>query len=352
MKEKLIEMLAAQGKDLELLLQNSEKIKLEHVGNKVFLRGLIEISNHCSKNCYYCGIRKGNAKNSRYFLSDDEILNAARYAFEHRFGSIVLQGGELESVKHTQKITGILRKIRAEFGTDLGITLSLGEQNKETLLEWKDAGAHRYLLRIETSNSDLYYKIHPEDNAHSFDKRIESIELLKECGYQTGSGVMIGLPFQTLGNLADDLLFFKKTDIDMCGMGPYIEHEDTPLYQYRHLLLSKEERFTLALKMIAALRHLMPDINIAATTAMQSLHPQGRSLALKYGANIAMPNLTPTVYRESYLLYENKPGVADDSIQAHHKFEKEVESINGVIGYNEWGDSRHFQIKIVSLPSN
>lgn len=345
-KNDLINILSATGDHLNNILNNAQKIKIDNVGNQVFLRGLIEWSNYCSKDCLYCGIHSSNSKIIRYQVSDEEVLNAAQYAFEHHFGSIVVQGGELSSPQHTKIVSQLLRKIKSEF-PELGITLSLGEQNKETFLEWREAGAHRYLLRIESSNPDLYYKIHPQNKQHSYEHRIESLYLLKECDYQLGSGVMIGLPFQTIEDLANDLLFFKELDIDMCGMGPYIEHEDTILYQYRHLLLPKNKRFELGLKMVAGLRLLMPDINIAATTAMQSLHPQGRGLAIKYGANVAMPNLTPKKYRNSYILYEDKPGITEDSWESHHQFEEEIAAVNCVIGYDRWGDSKHYQAKKV-----
>jgi biotin synthase len=208
--------------------------------------------------------------------------------------------------------------------------------------QWFEAGAHRYLLRIETSSRELYAKIHPNNPLHDFDQRLTALHNLKELGYQAGTGVMIGLPFQTIENLADDLLFFKTLDIDMVGMGPYIEHSETPLYAYRHLLLPPEQRFFLALKMIAVLRLLMPDINIAATTALQTLHPMGREKAVLAGANIMMPNHTPGKYRGNYLLYENKPCVDEEAEQCRNCLEVRMHLVGSEIGYGEWGDSRHF----------
>ena len=235
----------------------------------------------------------------------------------------------------------LLKEIKKLSNNELGITLSCGEQTKETYQRWFESGAHRYLLRIEASNRELYYKIHPNTQKHSFEKRLEALSFLKETGYQVGSGVMIGLPFQTFENLADDLLFLKKMDIDMCGMGPYIEHEDTPLYQYRHLLKTKQERFDLALNMIATLRLLMPDINIAAATALQAIDPAGREKALAVGANIIMPNITPAKYRESYLLYEGKP-VWKENNGGNTDPELQMDLKDFEIGYGVWGDSKHF----------
>ena len=208
---------------------------------------------------------------------------------------------------------------------ELGITLSCGEQSNETYRRWFESGAHRYLLRIESSTPELYAKIHPQNELHSFDKRLKSLQLLKEIGYQVGTGVMIGLPFQTMENLADDLLFLKQIDVDMVGMGPYIEHEDNPLYEFRHLLKTKQERFDLALKMVAALRLLMPDINIAAATALQAIDPAGREKALAIGANVIMPNLTPCDFRKEYQLYEDKPCLDEDAELCKNCLEARIE---------------------------
>jgi biotin synthase len=205
-----------------------------------------------------------------------------------------------------------------------------------------NAGAHRYLLRIETSNRELYYKLHPGDDRHSFDTRLSAILQLRAEGYQVGTGVMIGLPFQTIEHLAGDLLFFQSLDIDMVGMGPYLEHSQTPLYQYHHLLLPSEKRLELTLKMVAVQRFLMPDLNIAATTALQVLHPEGREMAVLAGANIIMPNMTLPEHRPDYLIYEHKPGVDDDAGISKSKLEQTLHNAGITIGYGEWGDSRHF----------
>jgi biotin synthase len=331
-----------RGEDRTRLFQSARQVKLREVGNKVYFRGLIEFSNICSKDCLYCGIRKGNVKVLRYDASDDQILNACRFAWENRFASVVLQSGELSSPAFVKRVDGLLKKIKQLSNGELGITLSCGEQTPETYRRWFESGAHRYLLRIESSNRELYYKIHPGNEIHLFEKRVAALGFLKDAGYQVGTGVMIGLPFQTVENLADDLLFMKKLDIDMCGMGPYIEHEDTPLYAHRHLLASKQERFDLALNMIAVLRLLMPDINIAAATALQAIDPAGREKALAVGANVLMPNLTPCEFREEYQLYENKPCLDEDAELCRNCLEARVELSGDEIGYGEWGDSKHF----------
>ena len=305
----------------------------------------VEFSNICSKDCFYCGIRKSNANVVRYDATDDEVLSACKFAWENRFGSVVLQSGELSSPAFVNRIDHLLKEIKHLSNGELGITLSCGEQSRETYKRWFESGAHRYLLRIESSTRDLYNKIHPDNELHSFNKRIESLQYLKECGYQVGTGVMIGLPFQTIGNLADDLLFLKEIDVDMVGMGPYIEHEDTPLYEFRNLLETKQERFDLALKMIAILRLLMPDINIAAATALQAIDPVGREKALKVGANVIMPNLTPCTYRKEYQLYEDKPCLDEDADLCRNCLEARIEMAGSEIGYGEWGDSLHFSAR-------
>jgi biotin synthase len=341
-REELVFLLSLKGEERQIFLRKAADVKKSVVGKKVYFRGLVEFSNICSKDCLYCGIRIGNKKVVRYNATDEEILEACRFAWENRFGSVVLQSGELESKVFVTRVDNLLRKIKQLSNNELGITLSCGEQSLDTYRRWFESGAHRYLLRIEASNRELYYKIHPETPKHSFERRVEALHFLRETGYQVGTGVMIGLPFQTLEDLAGDLLFFKKTDIDMCGMGPYIEHEHTPLYQFRHLLKTKHERFDLALNMIAALRIIMPDINIAAATALQAIDPAGREKALTVGANVIMPNLTPCEYRKEYLLYEDKPCLDEDAELCRNCLEARIEMEGSEIGYGEWGDSKHF----------
>ncbi|MBA4408760.1 MAG: [FeFe] hydrogenase H-cluster radical SAM maturase HydE [Odoribacter sp.] len=341
-RDELVLLLNAEGDERQQLFQRAKSVKLEIVGNKVYFRGLIEFSNICSKDCLYCGIRKSNEKVLRYEATDEEILDACRFAWINRFGSVVLQSGEISSPTFVKRMISILRKIKEISNGELGITLSCGEQTLETYRQWRESGAHRYLLRIESSNPELYRKIHPENDFHSFDRRLQALKDLKTAGYQVGTGVMIGMPFQSIEDLADDLLFLKRMDVDMVGMGPYLEHEDTPLYKFRSLLKTKLERFDLALKMIATLRLLMPDINIAAATALQAIDPAGREKALTIGANILMPNLTPCKYRKEYQLYEDKPCLDEDAELCRNCLEARIELAGCEIGYGEWGNSKHF----------
>ncbi len=231
-KQDLILLLDANKADTKLIFRKANAIKREYIGNKVHFRGLIEFSNICSKNCYYCGIRQDNKDTLRYNISDEDILNAVKFAYDNNYGSVVLQSGELSNPTFVNRIDNLLKEIKRITNNEIGVTISLGEQTEETYKRWFDSGAHRYLLRIEATNKELFYKIHPNNSSHNFEERLECLNRLKRVGYQTGTGVMIGLPFQTTEDLADDLLFFKSMDMDMIGMGPYIEHEQTPLYNH------------------------------------------------------------------------------------------------------------------------
>lgn len=341
-KQDIIAMLNAEGDDKTLLFKKSRKITDENIGNKVHLRGLIEYSNMCVKDCFYCGIRKSNKKLNRYTISDKEVIECATYALENKYASIVIQAGERSDKAFISKITALLKEIHKIGKGTLGITLSLGEQTLETYKEWFNAGAHRYLLRIESSNKELFNKIHPNNALHSFDTRIEALHNIRKAGFQLGTGVMIGLPHQTVENLAEDLLFLKAMDVDMVGMGPYVEHSDTPLFGVENNFKTRQERLDLAFKMIATLRIVMKDINIAAATALQAIDPMGREKAIKYGANILMPNITPGNFRYNYKLYEDKPCADENPIDCNTCIDVRMSMIGSTVGYNEWGDSKHF----------
>lgn len=344
----IIQLLESSGDDRTLLFRKSAEIKEKYIGRKVWFRGLVEFSNVCGKDCFYCGIRKGNKSLQRYNLSDEEILSAARFAFDNNYGSIALQSGELENEIFAGRIDNLINEIKKLSGGKLGITLSVGEQEADVYRRWFEAGAHRYLLRVESTNEDLYRKIHPDDSKHDFKRRLNCLKSLQDIGYQTGTGVMIGLPFQTLDDLAGDLIFFRDFDIDMCGMGPYIEHEDTPLIKYTSELRPLKERFDLTLKMIAILRIMMKDINIVAATALQAIDPLGREKAVSIGANIIMPNITPGRYRDSYKLYDNKPCTDDSPEDCQSCLEARVSLANSEVVYGEWGDSHHYEKRMKS----
>lgn len=325
------------------LFDEAYKVKVKTVGDMVYLRGLVEISNICRKNCLYCGIRRDNRDTGRYEISDADVLASAEFAYKEGYGSMVIQGGERTDRRFIDRITSLMVEIKKRW--PLGITLSLGEQSREVYREWFEAGAHRYLLRIESSSRKIYEKIHPSDSLHSYDTRVQALVDLRECGYQVGTGVMIGLPFQNATDLADDLLFFKNMDIDMCGMGPYLEHSGTPLYAYCRHLMPRGRRLELSLRMVALLRLLMPDINIAATTAMQAIDPYGREKAIMAGANVLMPNLTVAEVREEYQIYQDKPGIGEDAAISASGIERRLAEMKIPIGLGRWGDSIHYSCK-------
>lgn len=322
-REQLIHYLSG-GNDNELFAA-AAKIKAGTVGGKVYLRGLIEVSNVCRKDCLYCGIRKSNPQIDRYTLSKTQIMSSIDTANGNRFGSIVLQSGEQSTPAFVDFIEDILVTVAAKY-PHLGVTLSLGEQSDETYRRWRAAGAHRYLLRIESSCDELYKKIHP--SGYSLQQRINALKSLKSLDYQVGSGVMIGLPYQSIGNLSDDLLTLSELDIDMCGMGPYVEQSHTPLSTVKSQF-SPEARVELTLRMVALLRIMMPDINIAATTATETLDADGRKKSVAAGANVIMPNLTPADVKDKYCLYNGK--TSTDLSLAHYN-----------IAYGERGDSPHY----------
>ncbi|MBF0484730.1 MAG: [FeFe] hydrogenase H-cluster radical SAM maturase HydE [Candidatus Omnitrophica bacterium] len=323
---------------IQELYRSAYAMKVKHVGKVVYFRGIIELSNICTKNCYYCGIRKGNENIERFQMTDEEVLESAKQAFDMGYGSIVLQSGERSDPKFVDWIEGLILKIKAMSNGKLGLTLSLGEQSKDTYQRWFKAGAHRYLLRIETSSPDLYKKLHPED--HSFEGRINCLKILRELGYQVGTGVMIGLPYQTVEHLAEDIIFFKSMDVDMIGMGPYIAHHDTPLAKE---ISNRLDNFELGLKMIALTRLYLEDVNIASTTALQAIKSDGREQGLLAGANIIMPNITHTKYRRFYQLYDDKPCLDENAEVCRGCLEKRISAIGEKIGYGKWGDSKSFE---------
>ncbi|MHC6178516.1 [FeFe] hydrogenase H-cluster radical SAM maturase HydE [Clostridium sp. JNZ X4-2] len=275
------------------LFKAADRVRKKYVGDEVHLRGLIEFSNICKRNCMYCGLRRDNKKIKRYRILPDEIIKLAKKAVGYGYKTIVMQSGEDDyyTVDRLKYIISDIKKM------DVAVTLSIGEKTFEEYKAFKEAGADRYLIRIETTDPALYAKMDP---GMSHENRKRCLRDLKALGYEVGTGCLIGLPGQSFESLADDILFFKDIDADMVGVGPFIPNEDTPL---------KNERggdFLTSLKVVAISRLLMPNINIPATTAMETLNPRGRSIALQSGANAVMPNVTEGVYRKLYALYPGK----------------------------------------------
>ncbi len=333
---KIVKLLKAKGKDQQELHKKATLVRDKVVSRNVYFRGIIEFSNICQNDCLYCGIRKSNKQLKRYSMSKKEIMDSVKFCNKVKYGSIVLQSGELRTKKFTDFVVDIVSSIKQRF-PKIGITLCVGEQSKRAYERFFEAGAHRYLLRIETSDEKHYGKLHPENM--SFKKRKKCLEYLKEIGYQVGTGVMIGSPFQTIENLANDLLFFKEIDIDMVGMGPFIPSERAPLNNSGN---DAEKNLNLGLNMIATLRLLMPDINIASTTALQAINTIGRELGLKAGANIIMPIVTPTKYRKDYQLYRNKPCIDESLEDCLNCVTNRIKSVGLKPAFGKWGDSKHF----------
>ncbi len=334
------------GEDLDALFSAAYAVKALAVGKSVAFRGLVEAGNVCAKDCLYCGIRKSNGKVARYSMTADEIVACAEFAAREGYGSLVIQSGEIEGEAHTRFIEDVLGRIHH---LGLGVTLSLGEQTEEVYARWKAAGAARYLLRIETSNPELYARLHPA--SHSWERRVECLRALRRCGYQVGTGVMAGLPGQTLTDLARDIVFFGEIDADMIGMGPFIPHEDTPLGNpslpspalTSAAPPSKEDRLLLGLRMIAVTRLYLHDVNIAAATALQALADDGRERGLLAGANVIMPNITDVKYRRSYQLYEGKPCLDEEAAQCRACLRMRIAAIGETIAFGRHGDSPHFR---------
>ena len=328
---------------LEKLRQTAYDLATAEVGNKVFYRGIVELSNICVLDCYYCGIRKSNRTVERYSLSQEEVVEAALWCAEAGYGSCVLQAGERHDQRFVDFVADCVHAIKQQsvsptLPQGLGITLSLGEQTLDTYRRWHTAGATRYLLRIETTNRELFSKIHPAKQ--HLETRLQALDDLKAAGFQVGTGVMIGLPGQTLADLAADIRFFASRDIDMIGMGPYLISQGGAMSAEG--MLEKHKLMSLALKMIAVTRLVLRDVNIAATTALQALEPDGRERGISFGANVTMPNITPRAVRKNYQLYDNKPCTDEDTSDCRSCLEKRVVSAGREVGWNEWGDSRHF----------
>lgn len=283
----------------------ADKARREYYGNSVYIRGLIEIGNICRNDCYYCGIRRSNAACSRYALTQEQILQCCEEGYKLGFRTFVLQGGE--RVLPTDSICAIISAIRARF-EDCAITLSLGEYAREDYAKMRLAGADRYLLRHETANKQHYQRLHPQ--GMSFEGRINCLYALKELGFQVGCGFMVGSPFQTAETLGEDLKFIESFSPDMCGIGPFIPHHETP-FAACPAGTAEETIYLLAL-----VRLIKPNILLPATTALGTISPNGREEGILAGANVVMPNLSPLAVRKKYELYENKICTDEESAQS------------------------------------
>lgn len=300
-------------KSKQLLMEKAHITRLKHFGNKVYMRGLIELTSYCKKDCLYCGLRRSNKEAERYRLSVDDVLECVRKGDKLGYKTFVLQGGE-DGYFTDEKMVEIISVVKSEFPNN-AITLSLGERSYESYKKMFDAGADRYLLRHESASKKLYEDIHPNE---PFENRRNCLKNLKEIGYQSGAGFMVGIPNQTNEDLVNDLLFVKEFEPAMCGIGPFIPHKDTPLKDYGHGSLET------TVIMLAIVRLLLPKVLLPATTALSSIDPKGREQGLKAGGNVIMPNLSPMRVRKKYSLYNNKAYILDEDAEYRNMIEEKI----------------------------
>lgn len=299
------------------LRNEAVRLRKQYYGDKVFTRGLIEFTNYCKNNCYYCGIRKGNCHATRYRLTEDEILECCRKGYALGYRTFVLQGGE-DPYYTDERMVAIIQSIKQEF-PDCALTLSIGEKSYESYQLFRKVGADRYLLRHETAAESLYRSLHPE--VMSLEARKSCLYNLKELGYQVGAGFMVGAPGQTISHIAEDLLFLQDLQPQMVGIGPFIPHHDT---------IYAEERagsVEMTLFLLSVIRIMLPKVLLPATTALGTLDPRGREKGLSAGANVVMPNLSPVKNRKLYELYDNKICTGEEAAECRGCLSKRVESI-------------------------
>lgn len=308
----------------EYAAQKADKVRKEIYGNEIYIRGLIEISNYCKNDCLYCGIRRSNQCCDRYRLNKEQIMQCCAEGYSLGFRTFVLQGGE-DAFYSDTVLCDIIQNIKQQF-PDCAVTLSLGERSKESYLALFDAGADRYLLRHETADKVHYKKLHPQQM--SFENRMCCLHHLKEMGYQTGCGFMVGSPYQSVSTLAKDLKFIEEFQPQMCGIGPFIPHHATPFKDFRN------DSLELTLFLLSLIRLIKPNILLPATTALGSIHPHGREKGILAGGNVVMPNLSPASERKKYELYDNKLYSKEESAQSLEKLRRQMNDIGYTITVN------------------
>lgn len=324
-KAEIVELLTDfDDKAFELITNKANEIKISHYGNAVFVRGLIEFTNYCKNNCYYCGIRRDNKKVERYRLLKSDILACCEAGYNLGYRTFVLQGGE--DAYYTDDIMADIIKAIKQGYSDCALTLSIGEKPYDSYKRYFDAGADRYLLRHETATEQHYNKLHPA--SMSLQSRKECLYALKQIGFQVGAGFMVGSPYQTIENIAEDLLFLKQLQPEMVGIGPFLPSQDTPFGEH------KSGDIKLTLLLIALTRILLPKALIPATTAVGTLDPTGREKALKAGANVVMPNLSPIGVRKKYLLYDNKICTGEEAAECKACLENRIKTAGFEMDYS------------------
>ncbi|WFR60258.1 [FeFe] hydrogenase H-cluster radical SAM maturase HydE [Anaerocolumna sp. AGMB13025] len=317
-KEEFVELLSGYTEeDTEYAREKAAKTANQYFDNKVYTRGLIEFTNYCKNDCYYCGIRRSNTNVVRYRLSDEDILSCCEQGYELGFRTFVLQGGE--DLRYSDEdMIRIISSIKKNY-PDCALTLSIGEKSYDSYLAFYKAGADRYLLRHETANEEHYRKLHPA--SLSLQVRKQCLRDLKAIGYQVGTGFMVGSPYQTADNLAEDLLFIKELSPAMVGIGPYLPHHDTPFAE------EKQGSMELTLFLISILRLMIPNALIPATTALGTIHPLGREKGIMSGANVVMPNLSPVSVRKQYELYDNKICTGEEAAECRFCLQNRMHQI-------------------------
>ena len=317
-KEEWIALIDGRSPTLsEYLFQQARDIRHQFYDHDIYMRGLIEFTNYCKNDCLYCGIRKSNGNITRYRLLKEDILSCCKTGYDLGFRTFVLQGGE-DGYFTDERIVDIIKSIKSSY-PDCAITLSIGEKSYESYKAFFDAGADRYLLRHETWSSEHYSKLHPPSLTAA--SRQQCLKDLKSIGYQVGTGFMVGSPYQTIENLAEDMLFLKELQPQMVGIGPFISHHDTP---FKDMPSGSLE---LTLFMLGLIRLMLPDVLLPSTTALGTINPKGRELGILSGANVVMPNLSPTTVRKDYALYDNKICTGDEAAECRHCMENRMESI-------------------------
>ena len=333
-KQEFIELIDNRNEEIaNYIFEKASKIRDENYGKRVFVRGLIEFTNYCKNNCLYCGIRAGNSKAERYRLSKDDILECCAHGYELGFRTFVLQGGE-DPFYTDEIVVDIIKNIKKNH-PDCAVTLSIGEKTRESYQKFFDAGADRYLLRHETANADHYSKLHPKNL--TLQSRIECLKSLKDIGFQTGSGFMVGSPYQTTESLAEDMLFLHELQPHMVGIGPFISHKDTPF------AAEKSGTLELTLFMLGLLRLMLPHALLPSTTALGTISPNGRELGILAGGNVVMPNLSPLNVRKKYMLYDNKICTGDEAAESLNNLKERMKNIGYevVVDRGDYSDKKY-----------
>ena len=317
-REQWIQLLSERSEETDQYARDlGNKVRQQIYGNDIYVRGLIEFTNYCQNDCYYCGIRRSNKNAQRYRLTEEDILLCCQQGYELGFRTFVLQGGE-DGYYTDERLLSIIHKIKAEY-PDCALTLSIGEKSEESYRDYREAGVDRYLLRHETADEEHYGKLHP--SSMSCEHRKNCLRTLKKLGFQTGAGFMVGAPYQRVENLADDFLFLKELNPEMVGIGPFIPHQDTPFHGEKSGTL-EDTLFYLAL-----LRLMLPHVLLPATTALGTIHPKGREMGVLSGANVVMPNLSPVSVRKKYMLYDGKICTGDEAAECRHCLSRRMEQI-------------------------